>query len=155
MIEVTAIANNNVTTNTIKELIKALNNASLEVAKELSSKLTSKVKYDKLSGQVLNEVSGKLKRSIKSQVINSNDQIKAIISSNLKYAAVHENGFKGSVSVKQKLMNVRNNNKISSVKKVNFPKRSFMATALNELNPQIVQYMNRGIDKELNKKGFK
>lgn len=58
------------------------------------------VKADRLSGQVLHVRTGTLRRSINQRVTVSNDAVMATVGTNLRYAAAHEYGFNGTVTVK-------------------------------------------------------
>lgn len=84
-----------------RELIARLNNIPGNVHKALLKKITSLagdlrnyVIRDKLSGQVLNKVTGKLQQSIQREVIDSTESIigRVFSAGDVKYAGIHEFG---------------------------------------------------------------
>lgn len=81
----------------------------LAAVTRLTIELQGYVVRNKLSGQVLKRVTGTLVRSIQPKVVNDANGIIGIVGSRsneskaLKYAAVHEYGFKGVVTVKSHL----------------------------------------------------
>jgi phage gpG-like protein len=58
------------------------------------------VKGDRLSGQVLHVRTGTLRRSINQRVTVTDDAVMASVGTNVRYAAAHEYGFDGPVTVK-------------------------------------------------------
>lgn len=127
----------------------------------IALKLLVKVKSMKLSGQALNVRTGKLRRSINLRIEDNGPEISGIVGTNVEYAAIHEFGFKGEVSVKAHLRMLRTASKFSlrkvkgqsigvyrktrgkltggvatvkaHIREVNLPERSFLRTALAEL----------------------
>lgn len=110
----------------------------------IALKLMTRVKAQKLTGQVLNVRTGRLRRSITQRVESSADEISGIVGTNVDYAAIHEYGFKGAVSVKQHLRLVKQafGRPLKSPvwatvhahsKNVNLPERSFLRSALADL----------------------
>jgi len=62
----------------------------------------------KLSGEVLHVRTGTLRRSINKEVRNAgNGVIEGIVGTNVEYAAIHEYGFKGVISVKAHMRALR------------------------------------------------
>lgn len=68
----------------------------------LTLQLENHVKTQKLSGQVLNVVTGRLRRSIFSKVTQTATEVTGSVSSSgdVKYAAIHEFGFDGDETVR-------------------------------------------------------
>ena len=58
---------------------------------------------EKLSGEVLNVRTGRLRRSIVERVESSGSVVTGIVGTNVEYAAPHEYGFIGVVTVKESL----------------------------------------------------
>ncbi|MDO5686756.1 MAG: HK97 gp10 family phage protein [Neisseria sp.] len=115
----------------------------------------------KLSGQVLNKRSGTLARSI-DQTLNADaDRIIGEVGTNLFYARVHEYGYNGTANVKEHLRRVTQawgkslkQPKFATVRAharaVNFPERSFLRTALEDLRPAIEQEITAAVERGLN-----
>lgn len=144
-------------------------------------KLLVKVKQDKLSGQVLNAPTGNLRRKINRRIEDNGPDISGIVGTNVEYAAIHEFGFKGQMSVKQHLRQLRTASKfvlrkvgrsnigiyekkpgkltggIATVKahtrNINLPERSFLRTALAELsNSGVIKLeIDKSIERALKK----
>lgn len=107
-------------------------------------KLLTRVKAQKLSGQALNVRTGRLRRSITQRVESSAEEISGIVGTNVDYAAVHEYGFKGVVTIKQHLRLVKQAfgrplkfpvwaTVGTHSKNVNLPERSFLRSALADM----------------------
>lgn len=71
-----------------------------EAVTRLSVIVQTGVKEGRLSGQVLHVRSGTLRRSVNRRVETSDSGTIAIVGTNVRYAAVHEYGFDGDVTVK-------------------------------------------------------
>lgn len=110
----------------------------------IALKLMIRVKAQKLTGQVLNVRTGRLRRSITQRIEASASEISGIVGTNVDYAAIHEYGFKGAVSVKQHLRLVKQafGRPLKSPvwatvgahsKNVSMPERSFLRSALADL----------------------
>lgn len=134
-------------------------------------KLQARVMRDKLSGQVLNVRTGTLRRSIDQAVYQDGIQIRGVVGTNVEYARVHEYGFSGAVTVKEHLRMIREQGRFSLkavkgrdmgmwVKKrgketgsevlvkahsrmVKLPPRSFLRSALKELEPEFLEEMDK------------
>lgn len=63
-----------------------------EEVQRLTLKLLRKVKQEKLSGQVLNVVTGRLRRSINQRVEEQGAHITGYVGTNVRYARIHEFG---------------------------------------------------------------
>lgn len=118
------------------------------------------VKEDKLTGQVLHNRTGTLRRSINREVTEQADGVFAVIGTNVEYAGVHEYGFNGSVQVaahtrrqRERLTYAEQYHRSGKVmkgkltglesmvqahtRKVNLPERSFLRSTLKEFEPRI------------------
>ena len=103
--------------------------------------LATYVKVAKLSGQVLRNRTGTLRRSIHHSVRLEPKEIVGIVGTNVSYARVHEYGFRGSVAVRahERLgFPVR-----PHARNVTIRERSFLRSALAEKRHQITQRMHR------------
>ena len=106
-------------------------------------KLQRMVVQNKLSGQVLKVRTGTLRRSIDQVVLDEGTKVSGIVSSNVKYARPHEYGFHGAVTVKESLRTIRQAfgrpidpvqiSVRSHTRKVDLPERSFLRSALADL----------------------
>ena len=119
-------------------------------------RLMSRVKKSKLSGQVLNARTGRGRRSINQRVVKSNGEVSGYVGTNVQYMAMHEQG--GNVDVKAHLRLVKKawGRTLKtpvwanvSAHKMNVPKRSFLESALTEMQAQIVHDLNASISRVL------
>jgi HK97 gp10 family phage protein len=143
-------------------LIARLSNMPDNVRKKLLAKVTTlafelerKIKGDKLSGQVLNVRTGKLRASIHSSVSQTETSTigKAASSGDVKYAAVHE--FGGTIQIpeivaKSKALAFMQNGKMAFYKKVaahtvKMPERSFMRSSLADMKDRIIAEMTEAV----------
>lgn len=102
---------------------------------------------EKLSGPVLKTRTGRLRRSINTQFVESPTRLAVQVGTNVEYAAVHEYGFDGQQTVKAHLrtMSQAFGRQIAARKvavrafqrHVHLPERSFLRSSLAELAPQI------------------
>lgn len=117
-------------------------------------KLQARVMRAKLSGQVLNVRTGTLRRSIDQAVYREDQAIRGVVSTNVEYARAHEYGFSGTVTVKEHLRLVKQafGKDLKTPKevlvrahpaRVNLPERSFLRSALKELNPEFFEEMEK------------
>ena len=107
--------------------------------------LATYVKVAKLSGQVLRNRTGTLRRSIHHSVRLGPKEIIGIVGTNVSYARVHEYGFRGTVAVRafERLgYPVR-----PHVRNVTIRERSFLRSALAEKRHQITQRMNAALSR--------
>jgi phage gpG-like protein len=111
-------------------------------------KLQRYVKQDKLTGQVLHVRTGTLRRSITYSITDNQRGIFATVGTNIKYAPPHEYGFQGAETVRAHLRMmvqawgrpVNNPRQIqinAFTRQVNLPERSFLRSALNEMQNEI------------------
>lgn len=120
-------------------------------------KLLVKVKREKLSGQVLNVRTGRLRRSITQKVIDLSNGVTGIVGTNVEYAAAHEYGFNEEVTVKAHLrmikmafgksINPKQVNIKAHTRKVNLPENSFLRLALEEMRKEIKQDLEVSIQR--------
>lgn len=114
----------------------------------LTLELLRKVKAEKLSGQLLNVQTGRLRRSITQRATEQGSTITGIVGTNVEYARAHELGFKGPVSVKAHLRQIKEawGKPLKAAKKiqvkpharqVELPARSFLRSALADMEQKI------------------
>lgn len=114
------------------------------------------VKADKLTGQVLNVRSGRLRRSINAKMMGQGTaKVEGKVGTNVVYARSHEYGNHETVTVKEHLrMQVKAWGRDIEPKKVtvpahsmkmNLPERSFLRSALAEMDDQIKREIKSGI----------
>lgn len=139
------------------ELRKSVGRAALMVERE--------TKQFKLSGQVLNVKTGRLRRSINTRLSETADSVTGTVGTNVEYAKIHEYGFKGTVNVRAHLRQARETGRMQLVnspgkkmkvwkrargaktgqpfnvrahtRRVDLPERSFLRTALYVMRPEI------------------
>lgn len=122
----------------------------------LAINLASRVKV-KLSGEVLKNRTGRLRRSITQKVTGAGTpQVSGVVGTNVPYARAHELGFKGVVTVREHLRmqtmafgkamaNPRQVIVSQHSMKMNLPERSFLRSALAEFDPTIRQEIAKAI----------
>lgn len=114
----------------------------------IATDLSGDVKAEKLSGQVLNVRSGRLRRSINYKIKTSDTGVEATVGTNVEYARVHEFGFKGSVVVREHLRTAKSGFRSmvrSHSRNVNLPQRSFLRSSLLEMKGEIESRIARVI----------
>lgn len=118
-------------------------------------KLTKRVK-EKLSGQVLNVRTGRLRRSIHMEVNESVTSVVGTVGTNVIYARPHEYG--GPVTVKEHLRTVKQawGRPLKEPKQVtvrshvkNLPERSFLRSSLLELKDDFYQEVDAGVKRAM------
>jgi phage gpG-like protein len=110
--------------------------------------LQSRIRQDKLSGQVLRSRSGALKASIAVATDRSDTAVTAMVSTGLDYAAAQEYGFSGTVSVRSSLRRIKaafgrpitakTVNVGAFSRRMDLPERSFLRSALDDMSSDIV-----------------
>lgn len=126
-----------------------VNDALGDEVQRITLDLLRHVVSDKLSGQVLNVRSGRLRRSINQRVEGKgSEQVAGYVGTNVVYARPFELGFKGPETVKSHMrqMNqafgkpVKNPRQIqvsAFTRHVDVKQRSFLASALEDMTPDI------------------
>lgn len=118
--------------------------------------LQRNVKADKLSGQVLNVRTGRLRRSINSRLENNNTaQPAGFVGTNVSYARAWEYGFDGKVNVRQSLrmqvvafgksIEPRQVTVQAHSRTVHMPAKSFLGSALQEMQPEIMRELSGAV----------
>jgi phage gpG-like protein len=139
----------------LQSMPDAVRRALLKKVTSLANQLERKIKGEKLSGQVLNVVSGKLRASIFNEVTQTENSTigKAASSGDVKYAAIHE--FGGTIQIpeivaKGKAVAFMQGGKMAFYKKVTahtvmMPERSFMRSSLADMRDQITREMTEAV----------
>jgi phage gpG-like protein len=138
---------------------KARDAAATSVGR-LALMLQARITTQKLTGQVLRVRTGTLRRSVDNDVQVSDTEILGIVFTNLEYAAKHEYGFTGTESVKSHMRTMRmawgrpmKEPKEVTVRahtrNIDYPARSYMRTALQEMKPQIESDIEASVLKEI------
>lgn len=99
-------------------------------------------KQNKLSGQVLNVKTGRLRRSINTKITETDTGVQGSVGTNVEYAHAHEYGFQGTVSVREHLRTSVLGNKFivrSHNMNMNVPEKSFLRSALSDMAGPIRQ----------------
>lgn len=158
MIKVTVIGSEKVIDD-LKRKGQSVSTTILNVMKAQAIFIQSYIKSKKLSGNPLHRRSGRLSGSIHQSVSQNKSGVKATVYTNLSYAAIHEYGFNGTVTVKQHLRTIKqawgrpiSPKQItvrSHSKKINMPERSFMRSALRENEVGIRQALQNAVNKVL------
>lgn len=129
----------------------------------LTARLKRKVGQEKLRGQVLKVRSGRLWRSVRGEVITDGNIVSGVVSTNVKYGRTHEYGSDETVTVKEHLRLVKKafgrplkSPVWSTVKthtaKQNLPERSFLRSALAEMQGEIVGNIEKAVADGVNRK---
>lgn len=113
------------------------------------------VKEHKLSGQVLKNRTGTLRRKVNYRVIQTATTITGQVGVKLAYARIHEKGFDGPENVKEHLRTIKMafGRPIAPVsfsvrahtRHMHMPRRSFLASSLRELTPEIQTMIRAGV----------
>jgi HK97 gp10 family phage protein len=126
----------------------------------LSMKLYRHILMDKLSGQVLRTVSGRLKRSIVERTVDNGDRIVSEIYSDgsAPYANIHEYGGKTAahdiVATKAEALSFLRDGKRVFYKRVHhpgsrMPERSYMRSALEDMQEEIISELTKTYEEAL------
>lgn len=121
-----------------------------ELVKEthvLAIGLQGHVINQKLHGQVLNQRSGTLARSIQEEVTEAPQSVEGRVYSagDVKYAAAHEFGFRGAETVKAHIRSMVFGRAVdpftvpSFTRQMNLPERSFMRSSLADFQGRIAE----------------
>lgn len=126
------------------DIERSLGAALLKLRIELETRIQRK-----LSGEVLNQRSGALVRSVRVEVEAAAEAVRLSATADTPYAAFHEYGFNGAESVRAHLRTAKqafgrtlsNGPRQMTVqahsRRVAYPARSFLRTALAEMEPEI------------------
>ncbi len=151
------------------DLAKKLGSLAGDVRKEvkdslvrLSLKLVAKIKAEKLSGRPLKVRTGTLRRSISYRLSDTGTSMTSYIGTNVDYAAAHEFGFNGTVTVREHVRQVKQafGRQLKSPttatirahqRKMNLPERSFIRSALSEMAPEISETIADAIARGIRK----
>lgn len=115
----------------------------LRTINRFTVELQARVKA-KLSGEVLHVRTGTLRRSINRELREEGGTILGIVGTNVSYAAAHEYGFDGEVTVKAHLRRAAGAKRKAMAatpvrehtRRMVLPERSFLRSALEELAPK-------------------
>ncbi|MGR2663673.1 HK97 gp10 family phage protein [Chromobacterium haemolyticum] len=129
----------------------------------LTLKLLAKVKAEKLSGQVLNVQTGRLRRSINRRIAGAGTtSIAGFVGTNVEYGRRWELGFDGTETVREHLRLVKQAwgkpiaPRMATVKahtrKVELPARSFLRSALTEMEGEIVSALSEATRKGIQRR---
>lgn len=129
----------------------------------LTARLKRKVGQEKLRGQVLKVRSGRLWRSVRGEVITDGNVVSGVVSTNVKYGRAHEYGGLQTETVREHLRKVKiafgkrlKSPVFSTVRAhsraVNFPERSFLRSALAEMQGEIVADLEKAVATGIAKK---
>jgi phage gpG-like protein len=138
--------------------------------RDLTIRLQRHVVTDKLQGQVLNVKTGRLQRSISQAVTSDATSVTGIVSTAVKYAAIHEYG--GVIHMPARISKVyraldakgefRNGGRFVKQSRSNFmtehetkaydihmPTRSFLRSALKDMREDILQDIDQAVREAL------
>lgn len=107
---------------------------------------------EKLSDQVLHVRTGRLRRSITTKVDNDSGGVVGSVGTVVKYGRVHEFGFDGAVSIREHLRRAKSGKEFSvraHSRHVHLPERSFLRSALHEVEPDIRAQLETEMNKAL------
>lgn len=142
----------NITASTQVELEKSIT--------VLTLKLLRNVKESKLSGQVLKNRTGTLRRSINQRVDTTSTGVTGTVGTNKSYAAVHEYGFDGQVTVRAHMRQIKQAFGValktpkeiqvnSFSRHMRMPERSFLRSALREMDNEIKTEISAALKRAL------
>ncbi len=124
------------------------NQAMIKMISRLTYMLEKMVKKDKLSGQVLNRRTGDLSRSINSEF--SDGGLTGTVGTNVPYGRVHEYGIQAEIKAHMRMMTQAFGKPVKEPRlievgayTVKFKERSFLRTALRDLEPEIKSQLSR------------
>lgn len=118
----------------------------LELMPQIGFDIQQYVQAEKLSGQVLNRRTGRLRNSINSRVSEDASSVSAQVGTGVVYARPHEYGFQGTVSVPahQRMQTMAFGRSIaarmvevrSHPMRMNLPEKSFLRSSLADKGPE-------------------
>lgn len=145
--------------------LKGMSPQVVAAGKASITRSTVKVKaraFMKVSGEVLKNRTGTLRRAINFRVEDAGGRIVGTVGIKLRYAAAHEYGFKGTVTVRAhlRMMKVAWGRPVKEPRKIevgahtmkmNLPERSFLRSSLRELRSDIIADMQASVAKAVAK----
>lgn len=139
---------------TFQKMPRTLHDELLKAITILALDLERHVKTDKLEGQVLNHITGRLQGSIHSETNDKGTEIIGrVYSSGCNYAAIHEYGFSGTETVREHIRTHVFGREVdpftvpSFTREMNMPERSFLRSALQDFQEQIVKGIGDAVQK--------
>ncbi|OMR00741.1 hypothetical protein AQ718_12655 [Burkholderia pseudomallei] len=158
----TKIKNASVVQRRVGKLVPNVRSALVQRVQRLAIALQGRVVADKLSGQVLNVRTGRLRRSINQAVTTTDTTITGVVSTPVEYAPAHEYGFLGVVTVKEHLRQVTQafgkplkTPVTATVREhpmhMHFPPTSFLRSALKEMHDEILEEIQQAVSEGVNK----
>jgi phage gpG-like protein len=127
----------------------------VQIMGSVANDISTYVKDNKLSGQVLQVRSGRLRRSVNGTTQDGGTQVSAVVRTNLVYAAPHEYGCNKTVNVPAhtrmqtmawgKPMTARMVEVCAHPMRMNLPERSFLRSSLHETAPGEIDYIRRSM----------
>lgn len=113
---------------------------------------------EKTSGEVLKNRTGTLRRALNQRMEQGSGVVVGIVGIKLRYAAAHEFGFHGTVTVKQhtRMMRMAWGRPVADPHpivvgahsmKMNLPERSYLRSSLKELKTEIIADMQSSVAK--------
>lgn len=150
MIRMALVGNPNRMPDKIKGMVTGFRKEAYQSMSRLVMELTRKVKQDKLSGQVLNNRTGRLRRSIHPEVQATGRSLFGRVGTNVIYAAIHEYG--GDIYPKTaKALRFQIGDRWITTQHVKMPERSFLRTALAEMEPAILAEFSQAVSRVFRK----
>lgn len=141
--------------------VPALTKAVRTSITRASISLLRYVKENKLSGQVLKNRTGTLRRKMNYRVTETPNSITGAVGVKLSYAAAHEFGFDGPENVRAHLRTIKQAfgrsiapvtfNVRAHTRTVHLPERSFLRSALSDKRGEITAMIEQGMRSVLNK----
>lgn len=132
---------------------KSVSEALVEFIKKSTFKLVAYIKREKLSGDPLNVRTGRLRRSINAKFSNGGKTGHA--GTNVSYGAVHELGLQVQIAEHKRIMTQVFGKpvdpfevSVSGHTRV-YPERSFLRSALKELEPELVTSFRKVVSDSL------
>lgn len=131
------------TAKNLRDAGKRMHGSVRKSLSRLVLELMVKVKQEKLSGpgtgQALNVRTGRLRRSITQRITDSGREVRGIVGTNVDYAKFHEFGqsIKADLKKQREGFNAGLKADKPALNADNLPPRSFLRTALKEMEPRI------------------
>ena len=141
----------------LKNMNDQIVRAGIASIKRSTMKVLARAKQ-KVSGEVLKNRTGTLRRAINSRFVEGGDQFAGIVGIKLRYAAAHEFGCHDVVNVPAhlRMMNVAWGRPVKEPRQImvgthpmrmNLPERSFLRSSLKDLQSDIVADLRASVTK--------